>query len=46
MIPKVMTYMTADNPRRVVWNRYGARTIGVAFRVGERRLLSIQWRRA
>lgn len=38
-------YRTADRPPLAVLNRYTGAVIGVAFRVGARRMLSILWRR-
>lgn len=41
----LLVYRTADRPPLVKLNRYPGVVIGVAFRVGARRCLSITWRR-
>lgn len=44
-LPRALVYRTANRAPWFTWNRYPSRTIGCAFRVGSRRLLSIQWAR-
>lgn len=41
---RMLSYATANKPPVACWNRYD-RIIGVAFRMGRRRCLSIVWRR-
>lgn len=42
---RLLVYRTAGRPPLVVINRYPGIAIGIAFRVGARRCLSITWRR-
>lgn len=44
-VVRVVVYTTAERPPLVVPNRYPSGLIGVAIRVGRRRLLSIVWRK-
>jgi hypothetical protein len=41
---RAVIYTTADRPSFIVPNRYPSGLIGVAIRIGRRRLLSIVWR--
>ncbi len=44
--PTALVYRTANRPPLVVLNRYPGIVIGIGFRVGTRRCLSIVWGRS